>query len=75
MTNTVELLSKGMDCLRENLGEIEAEMFISTIIRERFDYTRWHRDAFEHMDLTELNQNAANYEKKHPYDGKAKIVY
>lgn len=32
--NTVEVMNRGMECLVENLGIIEAEHFISVIISE-----------------------------------------
>ena len=32
--NTVEIMNKGMKCLLDNLGIVEAEYFISTVIRE-----------------------------------------
>ena len=41
--NTVDILNRGMECLTESMGVVEAEQFISIIIRERFDYTKWQR--------------------------------
>ena len=37
--STAEIMSKGMKCLMEQLGVVEAERFVATVIRERFDYT------------------------------------
>ena len=48
-SNTIELLNKGMECLKDNLGVVDAEMFISIIIREKFDYTSWQREYFDAM--------------------------
>ena len=45
-TATVELMTKGMDCLVKNMGIVEAEYFIAAIQRERFDYTKWHQEYF-----------------------------
>ena len=45
--NTEEIIIKGMTCLVQNLGVIEAEQFISTIKREGFDYTKWQRDFYD----------------------------
>lgn len=39
--NTVEIMNKGMRCLTEKMGIVDAERFISIIIREKFDYTKW----------------------------------
>lgn len=42
--STIEVLNNGMQCLIENMGIIGAEQFISAIIREKFDYTKWQRN-------------------------------
>ena len=36
--NSTELMDKGITCLIEKMGVIEAERFISIIIREKSDY-------------------------------------
>jgi len=36
-SSTTEIMNKGMECLKDNLGIVDAEMFISLIIREKFD--------------------------------------
>ena len=46
-TSTVEIMNRGMKCLTDQMGIVEAEQFISTIIREKFDYTKWQREYFE----------------------------
>ena len=33
-SNTIEIMNKGMNCLLEKLGVVDAEQFISIIIRE-----------------------------------------
>ena len=38
---TIELLSRGMDCLIRNMGVVDAAYFIAAVQRERFDYTKW----------------------------------
>ena len=75
MTNTAEIMRKGMECLKEGLGEIEAEEFISILMREKFDYTKWHSTAFDNMTLKELNEQAVDYNKQNPHTGNAKIIY
>ena len=44
MESMTEIMNKGMKCLTQHLGSIEAEQFISIIIREKFDYTKWQRE-------------------------------
>jgi hypothetical protein len=43
MTETV-LMKTGMKILIEQLGNIEAERFVSVLLREPFDYTEWRKD-------------------------------
>ena len=52
------LRSEGMKVLINSLGRVEAERFISLIIREPFDYTEWQRDLFNDLSVKELS-NAA----------------
>lgn len=58
---TVDLLVRGMRCLVNTLGVIEAEYFISAIRRERFDYTKWQRKNFDDVDLETFVSAAAKY--------------
>jgi hypothetical protein len=44
-----EVRQKGMIALIEALGEVDAERFITLMIREPFDYTTWQREMFEGM--------------------------
>ncbi|MBQ3918832.1 MAG: hypothetical protein II695_04090 [Oscillospiraceae bacterium] len=71
MINTVDILNRGMECLTEGLGVVEAEQFISVIIRERFDYTRWQREYFDGLAPGEFHDKAIKYAKDHPYNGDA----
>ena len=35
------LRNRGMEILSQNLGKVEAERFVTLMIREPFDYTKW----------------------------------
>ncbi len=72
--NTAEIMAKGMECLRQNLGIIETEYFISAIIKEQFDYTKWQREYFDTIPSDRLHEEAVAYGKAHPYHGKAKEI-
>ena len=52
---------EGMRVLSEKLGLEEAERFISLIIREPFDYTKWQSDLYEDMSVEELCQKADKF--------------
>jgi len=68
MSDTAVIMSRGMNCLLEKLGVLETEIFISHLLREPFDYTKWRRDnLYGDMSLHELNQKAAQYAKDHPF--------
>ena len=49
-TNTVEVIDRGIKCLSDNIGSRDAEIFIATILRERFDYTKWRRSLVDDID-------------------------
>ena len=65
MNSTVELMDIGMKYLIERLGLIDAERFISMIIRERSDYTKWRQHYFGEMTSEEFHEAAIEYGKTH----------
>lgn len=69
--STAEIMNKGMKCLMEQLGVVEAERFVATVIREKFDYTRWQRDYFDGKAPEEISLEAEAFERKNPYIGNA----
>jgi hypothetical protein len=73
---TSAIISAGMRLLRENLGLIECEVFVSAIKQDRFDYTKWRENLFEDISLDELLNNAAAYMDSHPelVPSNAKII-
>jgi hypothetical protein len=58
MYTEMTLRNEGMKILINNLGRVEAERFISLIIREPSDYTEWQRDLFNDMSVKELSNLA-----------------
>ena len=65
--SNAEIMDRGISCLIEKLGTVDTERFISVIIRERFDYTKWQRKKFDNIDLDTLTDAAVKYEKEHPF--------
>jgi hypothetical protein len=41
MITDTEIKLKGLEVLINKLGRVEAERFVSLIMREPFDYTKW----------------------------------
>ena len=61
MTETV-LLKTGMLVLIEKLGNVEAERFVSLLLREPFDYTKWRTEnLFVDMTVEEINAEAEKF--------------
>jgi len=65
MSDTI-IMEKGMRSLVDSLGEVDAERFITKLIREPFDYTKWQRNLFDGMSIEEINNEAAEYCKANP---------
>jgi len=61
LTDTV-LRDSGMKILKEKLGLMEAERFVTLILREPFDYTKWRQDhflkKFEDMSVEDVSKLA-----------------
>jgi hypothetical protein len=63
MTDT-ELRIKGFNILSDALGEVEAERFITLILREPFDYTKWQKHLWEDQSVEEISEAAMQQRKK-----------
>ena len=65
--NQTEILNDGVDWLRQKFGDVGTELFISLIIREKFDYTKWRKQFFGDKTVSEINEEAADYSRSHPF--------
>jgi len=54
MRSDTLIKSDGMRVLAEKLGIIEAERFITLVLREPFNYTDWQRNLYGNMGVKEL---------------------
>ena len=68
MNTTATIMNEGIHCLVERLGVIETEIFISQLLREPFDYTKWQREYYAAMSVSELNKKAVEYTKNNPIE-------
>ena len=67
MTNNAALLDKGIKCLTEKLGLLEAEQFIYVLKSQSFDYTEWRKtNLCTGMTLDEISNAAEAYCKENP---------
>ncbi len=67
--NTAEILDDGMNCLIEHIGILKTEIFISTLLTERFDYTKWHQKFADRTGPKELDALVRQAEEVSPYQG------
>jgi hypothetical protein len=64
MTETV-LMKTGMKVLIEQLGNINAERFVSILLREPFDYTEWRNNNLcVGMTVEEISRKAMEVYKQ-----------
>ena len=59
MKTDSEIRAEGMAALVAPLGVVDAERFIASLSRERFDYTEWRRRHLPQMSVTELSERAS----------------
>lgn len=64
MITDTELKIKGFDTLTANLGPVEAERFITLILREPFDYTKWQQHLWENRSLEDISNSAMQQRTK-----------
>jgi hypothetical protein len=50
-----------MRVLAERLGLVDAERFITLLLREPFNYTEWRRDLYKDVPLDEFLKKADEY--------------
>jgi hypothetical protein len=63
MRTDAEVRADGMSALVGALGQVEAEQFVASVSRERFDYTEWRRTHLPQLTVTQLNEIAKRVEE------------
>ena len=77
MTGSIQtsaIMSAGMKILRETLGILEAEIFITNIKNPGLDYTKWRENLWEDITLHELLERAAAAEEKYGVPSGVEII-
>jgi hypothetical protein len=54
---------EGLDILNKQLGPVDTERFIALILREPFDYTKWHENLDDNLTVRELSKKAMQYQQ------------
>ena len=52
---------EGMSVLIEKLGKVDAERFITLLLKEPFDYTDWQQDLMDNLSVKEVSEKAMEY--------------
>ena len=67
-TDTMSIINNGLQCLSQTIGVKNTEIFIATILREKFDYTKWHQNFADEIkndeDMDILLQKTKEYRDK-----------
>lgn len=69
MITDSEIKRKGIEVLIKELGEVEAERFITLLMREPFDYTEWQKELWKDISVIALSKEAMKYIKKTEKEG------
>ena len=72
--NTMELYDEGVSILTRYMGVVRAEQFISVILKEPFDYTKWHQKIADCMTKEDFSKIVEEAEVASPYAGDASTI-
>ncbi len=59
-----EIKLQGLNALVESLGEVQAERFISLMLRQSFDYTQWQKKLWIDKSIEEISTMAMEHRGK-----------
>lgn len=68
MRTDTEVRLRGLRALVDALGPVEAERFITLLLREPFDYTRWQKQLWAEKSVDDISKAAM--ELRHATPGK-----
>jgi hypothetical protein len=68
MRSTAAVMEEGITALLEKLGVLNTELFISTLLKEPFDYTECRKVHFSVLDIAseDFNRLAIEFDKNNP---------
>ncbi|MBI3038639.1 hypothetical protein HYY75_06270 [bacterium] len=64
MKTDTEVKIEGAEALIKALGVLDAERFVSLLLREPFDYTSWQRTLWQDKSVEEISREAMKFRKK-----------
>jgi len=69
MRTDTEVRIRGLRALVDALGTVEAERFITLMLREPFDYTSWQRQLWADKSVDEISKAAMELRSASPNKG------
>ncbi|MBQ7612879.1 MAG: hypothetical protein IJU92_07405 [Spirochaetaceae bacterium] len=73
--STIDVIDRGLKCLSDNLGASEAEIFITTLLSEHFDYTKWRKTFVDSItSFEQLDELTKKSQVEYPFSGNAQVV-
>ena len=61
MITDEEVKIEGMEALISKLGDVQAERFISLLLRSPFDYTKWQKKLWIDRNISDISQEAMKH--------------
>lgn len=61
MITDTEIKTQGFRALAKALGDIQAEKFITLIMREPFDYTKWQKKLWPDSSIYDVSKAAMKF--------------
>jgi len=56
-----QLKITAMNILVKNLGIVNAQRFISLVIKDKLDYTKWQSDLYSNKNVDEVFDSASKF--------------
>jgi hypothetical protein len=67
MRTDTEVRIRGLRALVDALGIVKAERFITLMLREPFDYTKWQRHLWADKSIEEISKAAMELRRPSPH--------
>lgn len=64
MITDTEIKGRGLKALADALGHVEAERFITLLMREPFDYTEWRKSLWVERSVEDISKAATEFRIK-----------
>ncbi|MBO6303815.1 MAG: hypothetical protein J6M62_01915 [Selenomonadaceae bacterium] len=60
------IMEEGMACLEEHLGSLKAQMFVSALIEDNFDYTKWRETSDAGKSSDTISKEISEWGRRNP---------